>query len=384
MIRGIQVLWLVFLLSIASVLAAEKPPAVFQYRIDIEVTQRDKTLQKQAFLWIPPKADQVRGAIICGMTLMEQHFVKDPQIRLACEDEKLAIVFMRCSLRHPDLQTVLDRFAERSGYRELSVIPMIFVGHSAGGGPALEHAAKVPGRCIALIQYRGGMPSVNKPIDPGIPSLAMLGQFDEFHGRMRTEDGVESWERALETLRVYRKNHPTSLASAIVEPGAGHFAWSDRNAAYLSQYIRKASRARIPPAGNADAEKAVVLKKIEYESGWLCSFDLKKREPGAPVPDYGGDPVGAMWCFDEELAGATHAYHSGITGRKDQFLKWEDRYWVDAGARFFSPNQHGSVMDRPYRFTPPIRTRFRIATTGVVPSGQLPVGQLAIHRSRSR
>jgi hypothetical protein len=325
----------VFLLSIASGLAAEKPPAVFQYRIDIEVTQRDKTLKKQAFLWIPPEADQVRGAIVCGMTLMEQHFVKDPQIRRACKDEKLAIIFMRCSLRQADIQALLDTFAALSGYKELCTAPMIFVGHSAGGPPALAHAAAMPERCIALIQYRGGMPSVNKPIDPGIPSLAMLGQFDEFHGRMRTEDGVESWERALDTLRAYRKRHPTSLASAIVEPGAGHFAWSDRNAAYLSQYIRKASRARIPPAGNADAERAIVLKRIEYESGWLCSFDLKKREPGSPVPDYGGDPVGAMWCFDEELAGATHAYHSGITGREDQFLKWEDRYWVDAGARFF-------------------------------------------------
>jgi hypothetical protein len=310
--------------------------AVFQYHGTVETTRKGKTREVDAFLWVPPEAPRVRGVILAGMTLMEQHFVKDATIRRMCEAQQLAIVFMQCGLKGPDHQKTLDAFAAQCGYRELAAAPLVFVGHSAGGGPALECARATPDRCIALIQYRGGMPAKDAALPPGIPSVAMLGQFDEFWGTMRTEDGTESWERAVASMRNYRALGPDRLASLVVEPGAGHFAWSARNADYLALFIRKAVEARVPPDGPIDAGEPVRLKPVDPASGWLTGLDLKAAPiPCAPFDRYAGDKAGTSWHVDREMAEAAVAYHAGITGRKDQFIRWEDPCWVDAGARFF-------------------------------------------------
>ena len=51
--------------------------------------------------------------------------------------------------------------------------------------------------------------------------------------------------------------------------------------------------------------------------------------------DYSDDRGQAAWHFDREMAEATIAYHKDGFGKRDQFIKWEDTHWVDAGARFF-------------------------------------------------
>src|SRR4051812_48168612 len=81
---------------------AAAPAAVFQYSVPVST---DKGAS-QAFCWIPPDAKQVRGVVVAGMTLMEREFVKDLQIRKACADEQLAIVFLKCGLSAVDVQKV--------------------------------------------------------------------------------------------------------------------------------------------------------------------------------------------------------------------------------------------------------------------------------------
>ena len=192
-------------------------------------------------------------------------------------------------------------------------------------------------RCFGVVQYRGGGPGGADPVPPGVPALMMVGQFDEFGGTMRREDGRETWEGSRDHLAAFRAQDERRLASIVVEPGAGHFAWSDLNAAYLSLFLRKAARARIPAAWPTDATRPVALKKIEHRRGWLT--DLGIRAPGGPKParydEYRGEKGRAAWHFDEEMARATVAYHAGGFGKKDQFLRWADPYWVDAGTRFF-------------------------------------------------
>lgn len=112
-----------------------------------------------ALLWLPPEAKQVRGVLMAGMTLAERELVKDPHIRKACAAEQLAIVFLTTGLGAVDIQDVLDEFAKVSGYRELSMTPLFFAGHSAGGPQAKAAAAKFAQRCFGVMQYRGGAPS---------------------------------------------------------------------------------------------------------------------------------------------------------------------------------------------------------------------------------
>jgi len=305
--------------------------AVFQYAVPV-ATDRG---ERRAFLWVPPRTDQVRGVVMGGMTLMEREFAKDEQIREACAEEQVAIVFLKCGLGSVDPQQVLDDLARASGYQELSVAPLMFVGHSAGGPPAKALATKMADRCFGVVQYRGGVPGGSEPVPPGVPALMMIGQFDEFGGTMRDESGRETWEGGRDALAEFRGQHARNLGSIVVEPGAGHFAWSDRNAAYLALFIRKAAQARIPADWPADARRPISLPEIDVTGGWLTDLTINQAGESAAYGEYRGDRTKAAWHFDRQMAEATVAYHAGGLGKQDQFIKWNDPFWVDAGTRFF-------------------------------------------------
>lgn len=315
------------------ILAASGSAAVFQYAVPVEAGGKPG----KAFLWLPPEASRVRGVVMAGMTLAEREIVKDERIRRACAEEQLAIVFIKAGFDAVSVHKVLDDLANASGYQELKVAPLFFIGHSAGGPPAKELAMKMADRCFGLMQYRGGTPGPNPPLPPGIPALAMVGQFDDYGGLMRAEDGREgAWERPREDFVAWRAQDPANVGSIAVEPGAGHFAWSDRNAELLALFIKKAAQARIPD-WPVSATEPVQCKKIDPANGWLTSLMIERE--GEPKPaaaaDYAGDPAKTAWHFDEEMAKATAAYHAGLRGKKDQFIRWEDPTWVDAGTRFF-------------------------------------------------
>ena len=315
--------------------------AVFQYMLPITTT---KAQSSAAFLWIPPDADQLRGIVVCGTTLMESDFVRDPRIREACKAQKLAIVIFKCGLGVVDLQRALYEFGNLSGYAELPQLPLLFVGHSAGGPQAKALAAQFADRCFGLIQYRGGTPAAETgggaACPAEVPSLMMLGQFDEFGGLMRDESGRETWEGGRDALRKHREENEARLAGIVVEPGAGHFAWSDRNAKYLTLWIAKAAEARIPTAIYPKSATPVHCKRIDCKGGWLADLALNKSDfiPASSWAEYKGKKDGANWLFDQQMADATSEYHQQKTGglnRRDQFIVWKDPTTVDAGVRRF-------------------------------------------------
>jgi hypothetical protein len=321
-------------LLVVVLLAQAAPAAVFQYAVPVNTRQGEST----AYLWIPPEAEQVRGVVIGGMTLAERELAQDPRIRRACADEQLAIVFLKCGLNATDLQAALAGLAKVSGYRELAVAPLLFFGHSAGGPQARQRARQFADRCFGLVQYRGADPGGQEPVAAGIPALMMIGQFDEFGKIGRDENGVENWEKDRDKLVAFRAADECHLGSIAVEPGGGHFAWSDRNAEYLALFIRKAAKARIPESWPIDSDKPIALNTVDPRSGWLTDATIKSAGKCKPAPygEYEGDKSSGAWHFDREMAEATVAYHAGI-GRRDQFIKWSDPHSVQAGARnFFS------------------------------------------------
>ncbi|MEX2382269.1 MAG: hypothetical protein WD490_07800 [Opitutales bacterium] len=306
----------VFALLSARFASAE----IFQYRTAAAGSEKG-----DVFLWVPPEAPQVRGILAAGFTLMEPHLVVDPQIREVCRSEGLGILFSTVGLKAFDLQKTLDALAAQSGLPEIATAPLFFAGHSAGGPQAMERAREFGDRCFGLMQFRGGLPY---GVAPEIPSLVMMGQFDEYGGVMRFKDGREhAWERPRDELAKLRKAAPGSLYSIAVEPGAGHFAWSERNAELFSLFLRKSTR-QLDPDGS--------LTRVDPATGWVTS--LKLREPFEPMPavDYTGNADEVSWHFDREMAEAHIAFHADLPLRKkDQFLRWENPYWVDAGVRYF-------------------------------------------------
>lgn len=313
-------------------LPARAGGAVFQYAIAVQTGRGPSS----AFLWLPPEAPRLRGVLLAGMTLAERELVQDPQVRKACAEQQLAIVFLRTGLAAVDIPQVLGQLAKISGYPELAVAPLFFVGHSAGGPQARAAAIKFRDRCFGVMQYRGGAPGGEESVPPGIPALMMVGQFDEFGKVMRDEKGRENWENGRDALAAFRSQDRRHLGSIVVEPGAGHFAWSDRNAAYLALFLRKAAAARIPD-WPSEAREPVRCREVEPETGWLTDLTIRSAGEHRPAPfrAYQGDRTRAAWHFDRELAEATVAYHQGGFGKKDQFIRWADPFWVDAGARFY-------------------------------------------------
>ncbi len=308
--------------------------AVFQYAVPVKPA---KGQPSTAFVWIPPEAKQVRGVVVAGMTLAEREMVRDVLVRKACAEEQLALVFLKTGIGAVDVQQVLDDLAKASGYRELSVAPLFFFGHSAGGPQAKAAAAKYADRCFGVAQYRGGHPGEPDPVPPGVPALMMLGQFDEFGKQMmRDADGRENWEYGRDSLAAFRAADAKNLGSIVVEPGAGHFAWSNRSANYLARFLRKAAKARIPD-WPLDTKEPVKCKAIDHTTGWLTDLTITgaTRHKPAAHKDHAGDRSKAGWHFDSELAEATETYHIGLAGKKDQFIRWKDASSVDAGARFF-------------------------------------------------
>ena len=287
--------------------------AVFQYSFRVETPKGPSA----AFLWLPLDAERIRGLIIAGMTLAERDIVQDTRIRKACADEQLAILFLKCGLSAVDIQKVLSGASTQSGYEELASAPLFFIGHSAGGPQAKALAIKMADRCFGLVQYRGGLPGGDDSVPAGVPVLMMIGQFDEFGKVMRDAAGHETWEGGRDGLVAWRSDDEKRLGTVIIEPGAGHFAWSDRNADYLALFIRNAAAARIQsPAGGQP--QVTVCKEIDPKSGWLSDSAIKVMTDSKPAPydKYIGDKAKANWHFDEELAKATQAYHAGISGRK--------------------------------------------------------------------
>jgi hypothetical protein len=145
---------------------------------------------------------------------------------------------------------------------------------------------------------------------------------------MRDASGRETWEGGRDALAAFRAANERNPGSVVVEPGAGHFAWSERNAAYLALFLRKAAQARLGAGG---------MREINPTNGWLTELPGRNapRHPAASHRDYTGPRTNAAWHFDREMAEATAAYHTGLTARRDQFIRWSDPYYVDAGARFF-------------------------------------------------
>ncbi|MEI7835924.1 MAG: hypothetical protein WCK05_05885, partial [Planctomycetota bacterium] len=307
-----------------GVLHAE--PAVFQYVVPTALAQNKAST---AFLWLPAQAPQIRGIVLAGMTSVEREVVKNSLIRQACGEQQLAIVFLKSGLSGPDLQIVLNDLAKVSGYPELAVAPLFFIGHSAGGPQAQENAVKFAPRCFGLLQDRGGGPYSGKtPLPAGIPSLMLLGQYDEFGGVMRDAQGGEHWEKITTELADFRAAGADRLCSIYVEPGAGHFSWSPRNSQIAAEFIRAAAVNLIPKTWDIHSQQAPALHQVAATSGWLSDLPTRGTiKPPVAYSDYQGDKSRGNWHLTETLAKHWLAYQAGMS-KQDQFIQWNDPHWA--------------------------------------------------------
>lgn len=168
-------------------------------------------------LWVPPQADIIRGVLIAGQTLAEGDVVRDPLIRKACLEQQIAKLYMTCGINAGKPIQLLEQLAKQTGFDELAYTGILPFGHSANGNPALNLGERHRDRCIGTIQFCGGMPTSDTQLHPGTPALALMGEFDEYLGTQRKEDGYETWNRAHDNyFSTFRKtNLPISERSSL-------------------------------------------------------------------------------------------------------------------------------------------------------------------------
>jgi hypothetical protein len=298
----------------------------------------------RAFLWIPPECRQVRAVVVAQNNMIEQGILEHPDFRRTLVSLDIAEVFIAPPFDFifrfdkdagERFNDTMQRLADVSGYSELNGAPVVPVGHSACASFPWNFAAWNPGRTLAVLSVHGDAPLTkftgcgqpnpgwgDRTLD-GVPGLMVMAEYEWGD----SEHGVDRLSPALE----YRRRHPGAPVAMLAEPGEGHFNYSDELVRYLAMFVRKAAEARLPgsPGGRPGDETRAgqQLKPVDPSKGWLVErwhLNQPRRFDPAPVANYKGDPAQAFWCFDREMALATHSYKAGQPGRLPQLLGISD------------------------------------------------------------
>ncbi len=316
----------------------------------------------RAFLWIPPQCEQLRGVVVAQNNMIELGILEHDAFRKTLATEGIGEVFVAPPFDFifrfdqdagERFNDVMARLADVSGYSELNIAPVVPLGHSACASFPWNFAAWNPERTLAVLSVHGDAPLTkytgcgqpnpdwgNRTLD-GVPGLMVMAEYEWGDD----EHGVDRLSPALE----YRKLHPQAPIVMLAEPGEGHFNYSDELVNYLALFVRKAAQERLPDLrssrgneaqteighrpsaiGNPSATPHVVsckLKPVDPARGWLVErwhLNQPRKFKPAPVAKYKGDPAQAFWCFDQEMALATHYYKSDQPGKLPQLLSVSD------------------------------------------------------------
>lgn len=292
----------------------------------------------RAFLWIPENCEEVRAIVVAQHNMIEQGILEHPAMRRALGELGIAEVFIappfdrvfqfdRAASERFD--ALMRTLAGESGYSELAAAPVVPVGHSACASFPWNFAAAHPGRTLAVLSLKGDAPQTNltgsgasnpdwgsRNLD-GIPGLMVMSE-------------QEWWEDRLVPLLKFREIQPGAPLAMLADTGHGHFDATDKLIEFVALFIRKAAEARLPAGPVSDRPKSgaegrpktgPALLPVNPADGWLVDRwrgDDPPRAHAAPFASYRGDRAEAFWCFDEEMARVTEAYHAAGRGARRQ------------------------------------------------------------------
>ena len=222
-----------------------------------------------------------------------------PQAEKAAMQEKLHKWNLELALRcEGELNNILKKMADVSGYPEIEHAPLLFMGHSMCGLLCWNGPFWIPDRVWGSLPVKTGArgtPPDEKPelrMD-GVPLLYFnqIPVEGTLNGRVPSNPdcGIETG----------RKNG--YLVGRVFDWGGTHFDMNDGIIDVIAMFVKKASKERLSDEIPDGAYPK--LKNLTQEMGWLAPpVTADSKIPGAPYAEYQGDKTKACWFFDKEMA----------------------------------------------------------------------------------
>ena len=134
-------------LPAALLLAGTTSSSFAEWTVTIERPKTDPKRSNLAFGWIPDGCKVVRGVFITQHTMFEAGMTRNEEIRAACAEKGLAIVYALCGIGSnfitgesgANLEAILAAMAKATNHPELEFAPLIT---AVGTGK---------GRCILVV-----------------------------------------------------------------------------------------------------------------------------------------------------------------------------------------------------------------------------------------
>jgi hypothetical protein len=251
----------------------------------------DKNAKARGTLLVSQTREAVRAAIVVNSRALGGLFYDNEELQKFATSSKYALLIasvetitnpVRITANVEAFDFLLGKLAEESGHPELTRVPLLFWGHSAGGGLGGAFAVRYPERTVALVSYHGPMNANEEVL--GIPVLLMAG------GKDGNRDRVEgSWRAARAAGAKW---------TFALEPDAVHFDRRDLEKAspFILSWIASVLRARV--SGQAG------LRAIDAAGVW---FGNPKTGEIVPAHSTRGSPQELVWLPDEATALAWRA-----------------------------------------------------------------------------
>lgn len=296
---------------------------VFQFMTTATFTPQGKpglsSVTADAYLWIPPTCQRVRGVVVMAQNVPEHWLVGHPAIRAACTDCNLALLFTCRSFLmfntfkdYPEdvrnrehgafIQQILTALAAQSGYAELSTAPWFPMGESMALMVPNALTSAFPDRCIAGIQIKDGQ--WDRLRSPQVPVLVACGSGAEWDEPKHNY--LTIWQaKATNDFQRHcakRATQPAWPGSLLIEGGSAHFSCTEAMAQLLAQYIRAACQARL------SGDDGAVLRAVKLDDGWVAGLPLPGTTPLPPKRYSDCTPEQRLLPWYIDLASAQAAF----------------------------------------------------------------------------
>lgn len=298
-----------------------QPEAEYQFSVALSFMQPNRAAKNTTnYLWIPSSCKKVKAIIISSQNVLEQWLNEHPLIRKVCKENDIAILWScpgffidikekNKQVNGKNIQTILDTLGAISGYKELSRIPWISIGHSGTNNLVSELVFHYPNKILTAIKMKGG-PGFDPPTTSfvlnkevleknnySIPFLCNAGEYFEWNQQnedlIHPFDTIKNYQSVLNERK--QKQQPLSY---FFDPNTGHFECSEALTALVASYIDAAVKCRLNNLNDT------LLIPIDLNKGWVAGLPL----PGSNlvVPKLYKDAVGAEknlpWYFNRKQA----------------------------------------------------------------------------------